>query len=115
MMVQYRDEEEGQKECEMFYAVSHLEDEMGVDYSSTIANEDDEEENDICNDYELSNPVDMRVKYDMVQKRWRELYNHADAKKLQIAAMNQLYKDRFGIEAMNGCEDMPDNYDPLAV
>eukprot|EP00956_Cyclotella_meneghiniana_P027229 scaffold60647_cov51-Cyclotella_meneghiniana.AAC.4 len=115
MMVQYRDEEEGQKESEMFYAVSHLEDEMGVDCSSTIANEDDEEENDICNDYELSNPVDMRVKYDMVQKRWRELYNHADAKKLQIAAMNQLYKDRFGIEAMNGCEDMPDNYDPLAV
>ena len=57
----------------------------------------------------------MHVKYKMVQKRWRELYNHADAKKLQVAAMHQLYKDRFGIEAMIDCDEMPDDYDPLAI
>ena len=115
MMVQYREEEEGQKECEMFYAVSHLEDEMGADCSGATSNDEDEEEDDNCDNYDLSNPVDMHVKYKMVQKRWRELYNHADAKKLQVAAMNQLYKDRFGIEAMIDCDEMPDDYDPLAI
>ena len=114
MMVQYRVEEEGQTDSKMFYAVSHLEDEMGVDCNEDT-NEEDEEEDESSNYYDMTNPVDMQVKYKMVQKRWKELYNIANAKKLQTAAMNQLYKDRFGIEAMIGSEDMPDNYNPLAI
>ena len=116
MMVQYRVEEEGELESEMFYAVSHLEDKMGGEGDEDNPDgREDSEPDESCNNYDVSNPSEMSVKYKMVQKRWRELYDVEGAKRLQVAAMNELYKDRFGVEAMIGCDEMPDDYDPLAL
>ena len=53
------------------------------------------------------------MKYKMVQRRWKELYDVEAAKELQEAVMNHMYKNRFGEEAMDESDLLMDEYNPL--
>ena len=116
MMVQYRIDEEGVSESESFYCTSHLEDaERAVDDNGDdelIEHDDDE---DCIGDYDMNDPSDAKAKYDMVQKRWNELYNSKEAKRLQNVVKNQLYVDRFGVESLQEAHDIDDTYNPLTI
>ena len=43
----------------------------------------------------------------MVQKRWSELYDKEESKRLQTAIMNQYYEDNLGDEEFAGCHKWP--------
>lgn len=114
MMVQYRVEHEGVVESASFYAVSNLEDaEGGIDDNGV----DESNERDAvgCLNYDPTNQSDYNAKYAMVQKRWSELYDAKEAKRLQQAVINQLYFDRFGEEGLADANCMDDNYNPLII
>ena len=123
MMVQYRVDEEGSTETSDFYATSHLEDlEAGVgddfdqDPDNNVDDDSDESVQEIrCDNYESSDPNDMAMKYEMVQRRWKELYDIDGAKKLQQAVMNDLYRNRYGDAAMDECNELVQDYNPLQL
>ena len=112
MMVNYRIEEEGVLESEHFYAVSHLEDTELANQTDEQEEHDEVQQNE-CEGYNPSDPEDIDRKYRMVQKRWRELYDTEESKRLQVAVMNQLYIDHFGTEALADGYKMDENYNPL--
>ena len=114
MMVQYRVEHEGVVESASFYAMSHLEDaEGGIDDDGV----DESDERDVvgCQNYDPTNQSDYNEKYAMVQKRWSELYDAKEAKRLQQAVMNQVYVDRFGEDGLADANCMDENYNPLII
>ena len=99
-------------ESEHFYAVSHLEDTELANQTDEQEEHDEVQQNE-CEEYNPSDPDDIDRKYRMVQKRWRELYDTEESKRLQVAVMNQLYIDHFGTEALADGNKMDENYNPL--
>lgn len=65
-------------------------------------------------EYIPGHPTDAAQKMAIVRRRWEELYDREESSRLQTAIMNQLYRDRYGDEAMSSCHEMQDDYDPLS-
>lgn len=104
MMVEARIES-GQEESISFYLVSG--DDTEEDNTLTS------DENDM--DEEMSGDDAYGHKFEMVQRRWEELYDCDAAKKLKTAVMNQLYKDTFGEEEFKTSGEIRADYNPLKV
>ncbi len=79
----------------------------------------EEEGNGSANDehgsdgYVSRNPVEWAEKTAIVQKRWSELYDKEESKRLQTAIMNQLYTDNFGDEEFASCHKCNTDFNPL--
>lgn len=93
-----------------------VDDNFDQDPDQNVDDDNDESVQEIrCDNYELSDPNDMAMKYEMVQRRWQELYDVDGAKKLQQAVMNDLYRNRYGDAAMDESNDLVDDYNPLQL
>ena len=116
MMVEAR-VEAGEQEAPSFYEIS---DEDRCALFGVVAGSSDEDDNnndeDNMYEYDDKDYDDFKNKSAIVQKRWRELYDSKGAKELQVAIMNQLFKDNFGDgEFETSAHDMIEDYDPLHI
>lgn len=107
----------GEEESPSFYEISD-EDRFalfGVD-SGSCDEHDNSDDNDDIYEYDEKDYDDWKNKTAIVQKRWRELYDSKGAKELQVAIMNQLFKDKFGDnEFETSAHEMTKDYDPLHI
>eukprot|EP00804_Cyclotella_cryptica_P015099 CCRYP_000680-RA/>CCRYP_000680-RA protein AED:0.00 eAED:0.00 QI:23/-1/1/1/-1/1/1/26/445 len=85
-------------------------------FYNTICNEDnDENEEETDNDDEAysSTPAGRHEKFEMVHRRWAELYNYEGSKYLKDAMKRHLYSEKFGKNAMENAHLWMDNFNPL--
>ncbi len=78
-------------------------------------NEDNEEENDLDNDEYNSTPAGRLEKFQMVHKRWSELYDYEGSRYLKDAMKRHLYCQKYGKAALEKAHLWMDNYNPLEI
>jgi hypothetical protein len=78
-------------------------------------NEDNEEENDLDNDEYNSTPAGRLEKFQMVHKRWSELYDYERSRYLKDSMKRHLYCQKYGKAALEKAHLWMDNYNPLEI
>jgi hypothetical protein len=115
MMVEARIEA-GEEEGASFYAIPDSE--LTESLSERETDGSDDSNRDVIEEYGVggfnpSNPEDKAAKYAMVQRRWEQLYDEIESKRLRDAVMNELYKNEFGEADIENSGDFLVDYDPL--
>ena len=112
MMVEVR-VDAGEEENASFYSVL---DEDDCDNSNNNQHRDNEDNEEVqIGDYVRGHPLDMHNKFDIVQRRWDELYDADASMKLKTAVMNEPYKKEFGDEEFKTSGEFRSDYNPLRV
>lgn len=78
-------------------------------------NEENEEESDNDSDEYNSTPAGRHQKFQMVHKRWSELYDYEGSKYLKDAMKRHLYSQKNGKAALEKAHLWMDNYNPLQI
>ena len=63
--------------------------------------------------YDLSNVRDSRLKYAIIQRRWKTLYSEETSLRLQDAVKKYIFKKHFGDDGTLNTTEFADDYDPL--
>ena len=82
--------------------------------TTTSDSEEDENVENVDNNpgYDLS-PTDRHAKFEMVHKRWEELYDFDGSKQLRDSMKRHLYREKFGNKALITSHIWMDSYNPL--
>ena len=104
-------------ESDEFYEVwNYGSDDNKSDDNESIESTSDVNDSEKCKlvgDFDTYDIRDNMLKYNIIQQRWKTLYNTESSLRLQDAVKKYLYKKHVGKDASLDVIGMAENYDPL--
>jgi len=86
-------------------------------FYTSICNESEEEDSEYVEesdeDVYISTPAGQHEKFEMVHKRWAELYDYEGSKYLKDSMKRHLFCEKFGNDALNRAHLWMDSFNPL--
>ncbi len=115
MMVEVR-VDNNKDETENFYDVGDVNiNDSCLEEEESVGSDDSAESNlsTAVGNYDLSHVRDSRLKYAIIQRRWKTLYSEETSLRLQDAVKKYIFKKHFGDDGTLNTTEFADDYDPL--
>ena len=115
MMVEVR-VDNNEDETENFYDVGDVNiNDSCLEEEESVGSDDSAESNlsTAVGNYDLSHVRDSRLKYAIIQRRWKTLYSEETSLRLQDAVKKYIFKKHFGDDGTLNTIEFADDYDPL--
>ena len=92
-----------------------MEDALFYNTTLSVNDEDSEEDMTLENAGFDQNPIDRHNKFQVVHKRWEELYDYEGSMKLRESVKRHLYTVKYGKDALSSAHMCLDGYCPLSI